>query len=97
MEESILYEEQIDIVEEDEILVEESDVLANEEISSDVDLEEIVTYEIYNETDLSNVESLLQQNIEVGLRIHTAQLFCIGVLSALLVCVLLYKFIKLFY
>ena len=46
---------------------------------------------------LETVESLLAQNTELLLRIYTAQLFVIGVVGALLVVFLLYKFLRKFY
>lgn len=47
--------------------------------------------------ELSNVESLLNENTLVLQRIYTGQLFIIGVLCAVFVCWLLYSFIKKFY
>lgn len=46
---------------------------------------------------LETVETLLAQNTELLLRIYTCQLFAIGVVGALLVVFLLYKFLRKFY
>lgn len=49
------------------------------------------------ETLLSNIEILTAQNSELLLRIYTCQLFAIGVIGAIGVLFLLYKFLKGFY
>lgn len=47
--------------------------------------------------DMSTLEALVAQNNELLLRVHTAQLFIIGVSGALLVIFLLYKFLRKFF
>lgn len=45
----------------------------------------------------SNIEILLVEQTELLKAIYTLGLYCLGVVGAIFVCFLLYKFIKLFY
>lgn len=46
---------------------------------------------------LQDIETLVAQNVDLQLAIYTLLLIVIGCVSAVGVCVLLYKFLKLFY
>ena len=46
---------------------------------------------------LSAIEQLLVENNELLVRCYTAALFVIGTVGAIGVCVLLYKFLRLFF
>lgn len=46
---------------------------------------------------LQDIEKLVVQNVETQQAIYIALLFAIGCISAVGVCVLLYKFLKVFY
>lgn len=75
----------------------ENSVLPSEEVVEDSSTADEVINEYITEVDLSNVENLLEQSIVMQEYIYSVQLFSIGVASALVVCLVLYKFIKLFY
>lgn len=46
---------------------------------------------------LQDIETLVAQNVELQLAVYTLLLFITGCVSAVGVCILLYKFIKSFY
>lgn len=46
---------------------------------------------------LQDIEKLVAQNVEAQQALYVALLFVIGCVSAVGVCVLLYKFLKVFY
>lgn len=48
-------------------------------------------------TDLTNLEILLEKNNTLLLHTYVAQLWIIGVVSAIAVCYLLYKFLRKFF
>ena len=74
-----------------EELLEFVEVLEEEQVTEPV-------YEVVQQVvDTSNIESMLQQVISHQTLTNTILLWTLGVLSALLVILLMYKFIKVFY
>ena len=62
-----------------------------------VSLEQVEFLLMQNGTMLEGISNSLAENSELLLRIYTCQLFAIGVLGAIGVLFLLYKFLKAFY
>lgn len=62
-----------------------------------VSLEQVEFLLMQNGTMLETISTKLAENSELLLRIYTCQLFAIGVIGAIGVLFLLYKFLKAFY
>lgn len=50
--------------------------------------------EVVQSVDLTTLENLSRQSVDMLQRIYVAQLFVIGVVGAVVVCVILYSLIK---
>ena len=62
-----------------------------------VSSEQVVLLLEQNNVHLEEIGSNIAQNVELLAQIYTAQLFVIGVVGAVAVCVILYKFLRQFY